>query len=94
MVAAGIFPRSGLQILSQLLVDPNYDWHANIQLSYTETSYANASKSLNLMIKQYPSDFSHAELPAVTCRDLNQKQMLCFDMVIEAVRNKYQRFLL
>ena len=73
------------------LLTPN-DWQANIQLSYTDASYANASNWISLMTKHYPSDFSHAELPAVTRRDLNHKQMLCFDMVIEAVRNENHLF--
>ena len=46
------------------------------------------------MTKLYPSDFWHAELPAVCRRDLNQTQMLCFDTVIEAVQNENQLFLL
>ena len=84
MVAAGIFHVMGI----------SYDWHANIQLSNTEASYADASNRQSLMNKQYPSDFWHAELPAVTRRDLIRKQMLCFDMVIEAVRNENQFLLL
>ena len=59
-MVAELFPRNGQQILFQRLVDPNYEWHANIQLSYTKASYVNASNCLSPMAKQYRSDFGYA----------------------------------
>ena len=87
MVAAGIFPHNGQQILSQPLVDPNYAWHANIQLSYTESSYANASNWLSLRLNSILPIFGmlNSQLLFVA---IYQKQILCFDMVIEGVRNE------
>ena len=92
MVAAGMIPDNGKEMMTQPIVDPDYDWSANRQLCYTDESYDKALTWLVEMANRKPACFIHARLPYVTRNDLNCKQQFWFGM--KAFKFGYQLFLI